>query len=29
MLERLDLDRPILMKEKFEVLWNYDKALAE
>ena len=25
-LERLDLDRPILIREKFDVLWNFDKA---
>lgn len=23
-LERVDLDRPILLKEKFDVLWRYD-----
>lgn len=28
-LERVDLDRPILLKEKFDVLWNFDKQAAE
>ena len=28
-LERIDLDRPILLKEKFDVLWNFDKQGAE
>lgn len=28
-LERVELDRPILLKEKFEVLWNMDGASAE
>lgn len=28
-LERVELDRPILFKEKFEVLWNMDKQTAE
>eukprot|EP00350_Pseudokeronopsis_sp_OXSARD2_P013117 CAMPEP_0170568456 /NCGR_PEP_ID=MMETSP0211-20121228/81210_1 /TAXON_ID=311385 /ORGANISM="Pseudokeronopsis sp., Strain OXSARD2" /LENGTH=166 /DNA_ID=CAMNT_0010890361 /DNA_START=1705 /DNA_END=2201 /DNA_ORIENTATION=- len=28
-LERVELDRPILMKEKFDVLWYYDKAFVE
>ena len=28
-LERVDLDRPILLREKFDVLWNYDMTLAE
>ncbi|CDW77854.1 UNKNOWN [Stylonychia lemnae] len=28
-LERVDLDRPILLKEKFDVLWNFDEIFAE
>ena len=28
-LERVELDRPILMKEKFEILWNMDSHSAE
>lgn len=28
-LERVDLDRPILIKEKFDVLWNMDQPLVE
>lgn len=29
MLERVELDRPILLKEKFNVLWNFDEIYAE
>ena len=28
-LERVDLDRPILLREKFDVLWNFDEVFAE
>lgn len=28
-LERVELDRPILLKEKFEVLWNMDGKAGE
>eukprot|EP00347_Sterkiella_histriomuscorum_P004806 403359026 len=28
-LERVDLDRPILLKEKFDILWNFEEIFAE
>ena len=29
MLERVELDRPILLREKFDILWSLDKQASD